>query len=72
MAQRKGGWGSFLGTAVSGLESRLDSILTDDDQASAKSRAVDAAAKQEAAEKQRLQVDQGAWLWMFRGRTKWR
>ncbi|KAJ4353323.1 uncharacterized protein N0V89_005051 [Didymosphaeria variabile] len=58
MAQRKGGWGSFLGTAVSGLESRLDSILTDDDQASAKSRAVDAAAKQEAAEKQRLQVDQ--------------
>ena len=57
MAQRKGGWGSFLGSAVSGLESRLDSILTDDDQASAKSRAV------EAAEKQRLQVDQGAWPW---------
>ncbi|KAL5397201.1 hypothetical protein PMIN03_002729 [Paraphaeosphaeria minitans] len=52
MAQRKGGWGSFLGSAVSGLESRLDSILTDDDQASAKSRAV------EAAEKQHLQVDQ--------------
>lgn len=54
MAQRKGGWGSFLGSAVSGLESRLDSILTDDDQASAKSRAA------EAAENQRLQVDQGA------------
>ena len=53
MAQRKGGWGSFLGSAVSGLESRLDSILTDDDQASAKSRAA------EAAEKQRLQVEQG-------------
>ncbi|KAL5393232.1 hypothetical protein DPSP01_000064 [Paraphaeosphaeria sporulosa] len=58
MAQRKGGWGSFLGSAVSGLESRLDSILTDDDQASAKSRAAEAAAKLEAAEKQRLQVDQ--------------
>lgn len=57
MAQRKGGWGSFLGSAVSGLESRLDSILTDDDQASAKSRAADAAAK-EAAEKQRLHADQ--------------
>ncbi|KAF1975089.1 hypothetical protein BU23DRAFT_87771 [Bimuria novae-zelandiae CBS 107.79] len=58
MAQRKGGWGSFLGSAVSGLESRLDSILTDDDQASAKSRAAEAAAKAELAEKQRLQVDQ--------------
>lgn len=56
MAQRKGGgWGSFLGTAVAGLESRLDGILTDDDQASAKSRAADAATKLEAAEKQRLQ-----------------
>ncbi|KAJ4296495.1 hypothetical protein N0V90_006540 [Kalmusia sp. IMI 367209] len=56
MAQRKGGWGSFLGSAVAGLESRLDTILTDDDQASAKSRAADAAAKQDVAEKQRLQV----------------
>jgi hypothetical protein len=66
MAQRKGGWGSFLGSAVSGLESRLDSILTDDDQASAKSRAADAAAKAEAPEKQHLHVDQGAWLCAWR------
>lgn len=63
--QRKGGWGSFLGTAVAGLESRLDTILADDDQASARARAAEAAAKQEAAEKaaaaekRRLQVDQG-------------
>jgi len=57
-AQRKGGWGSFLGSAVAGLESQLDTILAGDDQASARQRAVEAAAK-EAAEKQRLQVDQG-------------
>ncbi|KAH7114320.1 TATA element modulatory factor 1 TATA binding-domain-containing protein [Dendryphion nanum] len=49
--QKRGGWGSLLSGAVAGLESRLDTILADDDQASAKSRAADAVAKQEAAEK---------------------
>ena len=62
--QKRGGWGSLLSGAVAGLESRLDTILADDDQASAKSRAADAAAKQEngdkaAAEKNKLKVDQG-------------
>ena len=55
----QGRWGSLLSGAVAGLESRLDTILTDDNQASAKSRAADAAAKAEAAEKQRLQVEPG-------------
>jgi TATA element modulatory factor len=59
-----GRWGSLLSGAVAGLESRLDTILAEDNQASAKSRAADAAAKaekaeKEAAEKQRLSVDQG-------------
>ncbi|KAF2472303.1 uncharacterized protein BDR25DRAFT_259869 [Lindgomyces ingoldianus] len=61
---RKSGWGSLLSGAVAGIESRLDTILAEDDQASARSRAADAAAKQKAAEeaaaeKQRLQVEQG-------------
>ena len=54
-------WGSLLSGAVAGLESRLDTILAEDNQASAKSRAADAAAKQEA-EKQRLQADSGAYM----------
>ncbi|KAI8941422.1 hypothetical protein NX059_002644 [Plenodomus lindquistii] len=37
-------------SAISGLESRLDTILADDDQASARLRAAEAAAKQEAGE----------------------
>lgn len=63
--QKKGGWGSLLGNAVAGLESRLDNILSDD-QAAAKARETAAAeaavqdpAKAAAADKQRLQVDQG-------------
>lgn len=44
------GKGRWWNSALSGLESRLDTILADDDQASAKSRAAEAAAKQEAAE----------------------
>ncbi|KAF2189708.1 hypothetical protein K469DRAFT_46577 [Zopfia rhizophila CBS 207.26] len=61
---KKSGWGSLLSGAVAGLESRLDTILAEDDQASARSRAAEAAVKQEAtekaaAEKQRLQVEQG-------------
>lgn len=58
-AQRKGGWGSLLGSAVAGLESRLDTILADDEQASAKAKAAAETAKQ--GDKQRLQVDQGGW-----------
>lgn len=64
-AQRKGGWGSLLGSAVAGLESRLDTILADDDQASAKSRAAEKGDKPEAAgavDKQRLQVNSGRYL----------
>ncbi|KAF2869931.1 TATA element modulatory factor 1 TATA binding-domain-containing protein [Massariosphaeria phaeospora] len=53
-AQRKGGWGSLLSGAVAGLESRLDTILADDDQASAKNKTTEA-----AAEKQRLQIPRG-------------
>jgi len=43
-AQKKG-WGSLLSNAVAGLESRLDNILAEDAEASAKSRAADAARK---------------------------
>jgi TATA element modulatory factor len=58
------GWGSLLSGAVAGLESKLDTILADDDQASARARAAEEKAKQEAAEKSaadktRLQADQG-------------
>jgi TATA element modulatory factor len=66
MSGQQGGsrWGSLLSGAVAGLESRLDTILADDNQASARSRAEEAARKKEAAEKaaaerQTLQVDQG-------------
>lgn len=60
-------WGSLLSGAVAGLESRLDTILAEDDQASARARAAEQAAKQEAAEKAaaekaakaRLQADAG-------------
>ncbi|KAF2202156.1 M protein repeat protein-like protein [Delitschia confertaspora ATCC 74209] len=62
----KGGsrWGSLLSGAVAGLESRLDTILADDDQASAKLRVAEEKAKQEAAvkaaaDKGRLQAEPG-------------
>ncbi|KAF2120727.1 hypothetical protein BDV96DRAFT_273947 [Lophiotrema nucula] len=57
--QQKSRWGSLLSGAVAGLESNLDKLLAEDNQASAKSRAAETAAKQEAAEteKQRLQVE---------------
>jgi hypothetical protein len=55
-------WGSLLSGAVAGLESRLDTILADDTQASAKARAAEEAAKKEAAEKKRLQVEQGGYM----------
>lgn len=37
-SQRKGGWGSLLSGAVANLESRLDTILADDNEASARQR----------------------------------
>lgn len=43
----KGWWNS----AISGLESRLDTILAEDDPAAAKTRASDAAAAPEGSEK---------------------
>ena len=42
-------WGSLLSGAVAGLESRLDTILADDEQASAKSRAAEETARQAKA-----------------------
>ncbi|KAF2018856.1 hypothetical protein BU24DRAFT_342230 [Aaosphaeria arxii CBS 175.79] len=62
--QNKGNrWGSFLSGAVAGLESQLDTILAGDEQASAKSRANEATAKQGAADKgpgmERVQKEQG-------------
>ena len=73
-AQKKSGWGSLLGNAVAGLESRLDNILSEE-QAGAKAKEAAAAAgdaavqdpAKTAADKQRLQVDQGgsfAHSWM--------
>ena len=43
---KKGGWGSLLSGAVAGIESRLDTILADEPEASAKSRPAEDAAKQ--------------------------
>lgn len=40
-AKKGGGWGSLLSGAVAGLESRLDTILADDAEASAKARAAE-------------------------------
>lgn len=44
-------WGGFLSGAVAGLESRLDTILGEDDQASAKQRAAEQAAREAALQK---------------------
>lgn len=44
------GWGSFLQGAVAGLESRLDTILAEDDQSSARTRADDAVRRKVAAD----------------------
>nr|POE56880.1 isoform 2 of tata element modulatory factor [Quercus suber] len=48
MSQKKtgGGWGSLLSGAVANLESRLDTILADDADASARERAAEKAAKE--------------------------
>jgi hypothetical protein len=61
-------WGSLLSGAVAGLESRLDTILADDDQASAKARASETAAKQaagETGETQKLSVDPGGHIFSY-------
>lgn len=43
---KKGGWGSLLSGAVANLESRLDTILAEDSEASARQRASEAALKE--------------------------
>lgn len=48
-------WGSFLSGAVAGLESRLDTILAEDDQASVRLRAAEQISREHAA----LQVAAG-------------
>ncbi|EKG19351.1 TATA element modulatory factor 1 TATA binding protein [Macrophomina phaseolina MS6] len=60
--QPQKGWGSFLQGAVAGLESRLDTILAEDDQASARSRADDAV-------RRKLPADQGVSRTPSRSRT---
>jgi hypothetical protein len=56
MSEPKSRWGSLLSGAVAGLESKLDGILTDDKDASAKSRAEDATKK---AKEKALRAEQG-------------
>jgi TATA element modulatory factor len=58
-------WGSLLSGAVAGLESRLDSILADDDQASANARAAEEAARQEKLKQKQnaLKTEQGMSRW---------
>jgi TATA element modulatory factor len=57
---KKGGWSSLLSGAVAGLESRLDTILADDEQASARQRAVEEEArKAKAAQRQAALKEQG-------------
>jgi len=51
-------WGSLLSGAVAGLESKLDTILTDDDQASARQRAAEKA-KREAAAAEKASAEKG-------------
>ncbi|KAK5123105.1 hypothetical protein LTR85_003303 [Meristemomyces frigidus] len=43
--QKKGGWGSLLSGAVANLESRLDTILAEDNEASARQRAGETAVR---------------------------
>ena len=60
MSESKSRWGSLLSGAVAGLESKLDIILAEDDQASARSRLADEATKKAKVEKDKpLKVDQG-------------
>jgi hypothetical protein len=59
MSEQKSRWGSLLSGAVAGLESKLDGILADDKEASAKSRAEDAAKKAKAEKEKALKAEQG-------------
>jgi TATA element modulatory factor len=60
MSESKSRWGSLLSGAVAGLESKLDTILADDNQASARSRAEDIVAKKAKLDKEKvLKTDQG-------------
>lgn len=69
-SQNKGSrWGSLLSGAVAGLESRLDTILGEDEQASARQRAEEAAAKEKLRQKQNaLKVEQSTSRASSRGR----
>jgi hypothetical protein len=59
-------WGSILSGAVAGLESRLDSILADDDQASARQRAEETARQEKLKLKQNaLKAEQGTFRWLI-------
>ncbi|WPG99665.1 isoform 2 of tata element modulatory factor [Acrodontium crateriforme] len=56
-AKKVGGWGSLLSGAVANLESRLDTILAEDSDASARERAAAQAAKEaKARQQQELQM----------------
>jgi hypothetical protein len=59
MSEQKSRWGSLLSGAVAGLESKLDVILADDKEASAKSRAEEAAKKAKAEKEKALKAEQG-------------
>lgn len=63
-------WGSLLSGAVAGLESRLDSILAEDDQASARQRAEESTARQDKLKQKQnaLKVDQPTSRASSRGR----
>lgn len=52
-------WGSLLSGAVAGIESKLDTILAEDDQASARSRAAEKARQEAAQQAKGLQSEQG-------------
>jgi hypothetical protein len=66
-------WGTILSGAVAGLESRLDSILADDDQASARQRSEEVARQEKLKQRQNsLKVEQGKSRWFIcQFRTNW-
>ncbi|TKA72278.1 hypothetical protein B0A55_06184 [Friedmanniomyces simplex] len=57
--QKKGGWGSLLSGAVANLESRLDTILAEDSEASARQRAGETVATKDANGKPRQRTNSG-------------
>lgn len=48
-ANKTAGWGSFLSNAVSGLESRLDNILAEEEGGSARAKTIQDARREAAA-----------------------